>query len=214
MYMMTEFPRNLCEIWDFHSGEVEECRLLGRGVVQILCEPTSRLHLQGRTICSHCSHWFLVRWFFYPKDGGDTFLRNVGSPKIYTAPHLRRRHFFLEMRCVTVNVKHVDTQTSWCVPLVFRTSNKWNVTCVSVCQWNFCYSLTSYRRLAQNLKAFRLDRNPRFRKSDGSISMNVRVAFWIMTPYNLVACYQRFEGMYCLHLRGRRLGGTVSVSTC
>jgi hypothetical protein len=28
----------------------------------------------------------------YPEDGGDTFLRNVGSRKIYTAPHSRRQH--------------------------------------------------------------------------------------------------------------------------
>jgi hypothetical protein len=28
---------------------------------------------------------------FYPEDGGDTFLRNVGSiHKIYTAPHINR----------------------------------------------------------------------------------------------------------------------------
>jgi hypothetical protein len=27
-----------------------------------------------------------------PEDGGDTFLRNVGSHKIYTAPHPKRRH--------------------------------------------------------------------------------------------------------------------------
>jgi hypothetical protein len=40
-----------------------------------------------------CSRWFLARGFFYPEDGGDTFLRNVSSHKIYTAPHLRRRHF-------------------------------------------------------------------------------------------------------------------------
>jgi hypothetical protein len=38
------------------------------------------------------SRWFLVHGFFYPEDGGDTFLRNVGSHKIYTAPHPRRRH--------------------------------------------------------------------------------------------------------------------------
>jgi hypothetical protein len=30
--------------------------------------------------------------FFYPENGGDMFLRNVGSHKIYTAPHPRRRH--------------------------------------------------------------------------------------------------------------------------
>jgi hypothetical protein len=40
-----------------------------------------------------CSRWFFARGFFYPEDGGDTFLRNVGSiHKIYTAPHDRRRH--------------------------------------------------------------------------------------------------------------------------
>jgi hypothetical protein len=39
-----------------------------------------------------CSRWFLARGFFYPEDGGDTFLRNVGSHKIYTTPHPRRRH--------------------------------------------------------------------------------------------------------------------------
>jgi hypothetical protein len=39
-----------------------------------------------------CSRWFFARGLFYPEDGGDTFLRNVGSTKIYTAPHLRRRH--------------------------------------------------------------------------------------------------------------------------
>jgi hypothetical protein len=40
-----------------------------------------------------CSRWFLARGFFYSEDGGDTFLRNIGSiHKIYTAPHPRRRH--------------------------------------------------------------------------------------------------------------------------
>jgi hypothetical protein len=38
-----------------------------------------------------CSLWFLVRGFFYPEDSGDTFLRNVCSHKVYTAPHSRRR---------------------------------------------------------------------------------------------------------------------------
>jgi hypothetical protein len=39
-----------------------------------------------------CSRWFLSRGFFYPDDGGDTFLRNVGSHKNYTAPHPKKRH--------------------------------------------------------------------------------------------------------------------------
>jgi hypothetical protein len=30
--------------------------------------------------------------FLYPEDEGDTFLRNVGSHKTYTAPHPRTRH--------------------------------------------------------------------------------------------------------------------------
>jgi hypothetical protein len=38
------------------------------------------------------SRWFLARGFFYPEGGGDTFLRNVGSHKVYTVPHPRRRH--------------------------------------------------------------------------------------------------------------------------
>jgi hypothetical protein len=39
---------------------------------------------------SHLSHWFLA--LFYLEDGGDTFLRNVGSHKIYMVPHPRRWH--------------------------------------------------------------------------------------------------------------------------
>jgi hypothetical protein len=43
-------------------------------------------------IAATCSRWFLARGFFYIEDGSDTFLRKVGSHKIYTAPHLIRRH--------------------------------------------------------------------------------------------------------------------------
>jgi hypothetical protein len=32
-----------------------------------------------------CSHWFLVRRFFYPEDGGDMFLRNDGSYNLHGA---------------------------------------------------------------------------------------------------------------------------------
>jgi hypothetical protein len=39
------------------------------------------------------SRRFPARGFFYPEDGSDTFLRNVGSHKIYTAPHPRIRYF-------------------------------------------------------------------------------------------------------------------------
>jgi hypothetical protein len=43
-----------------------------------------------------CSLWFLAHGFFYPEDGGDIFLRNVGSHKRYTAPQTRRRHSSLQ----------------------------------------------------------------------------------------------------------------------
>jgi hypothetical protein len=50
---------------------------------------TDRLNYQSAAIRSR---WFFARGFFYPEDVGDTFLRNVGSHKMYTAPHPRRRH--------------------------------------------------------------------------------------------------------------------------
>jgi hypothetical protein len=50
---------------------------------------TYRLHLQSAAICSGL---FLARGLFYPEVGGDTFLGNVDSHKIYMAPHPRIRH--------------------------------------------------------------------------------------------------------------------------
>jgi hypothetical protein len=44
------------------------------------------------TLLATYSRWFLDHGFFYPEDGGDTFSRNVGSLKIYTAPHPRNRN--------------------------------------------------------------------------------------------------------------------------
>jgi hypothetical protein len=44
-----------------------------------------------------CSRWFLAIGFFYPEDGSDTFLRNVGSfHRIYTASHPGRTTFCLK----------------------------------------------------------------------------------------------------------------------
>jgi hypothetical protein len=48
-----------------------------------------RLHLQGRKIRERGTS--VSRWL-HTEDGGNTFLRNIGSYKIYTAPHPRRRH--------------------------------------------------------------------------------------------------------------------------
>jgi hypothetical protein len=65
---------------------------------------TYRLHHQGIKIrergtsvsqsAATCSRWFLARGFFYPENGGDTFLRNVGSYKSYTTLHPRRWHSY------------------------------------------------------------------------------------------------------------------------
>jgi hypothetical protein len=56
--------------------------------VDLVWSDVSEEHIAAAT----CSSWFLTRGFFYPEDGGDTFLRNFGSHKSYTAPHPRRRH--------------------------------------------------------------------------------------------------------------------------
>jgi hypothetical protein len=49
------------------------------------------LHLQSRKIREQGTR--VSRWLqTYLEDGGDKFLRNVDSHKIYTAPHPRRRH--------------------------------------------------------------------------------------------------------------------------
>jgi hypothetical protein len=42
-----------------------------------------------KPVAATCSRWFLPHGLFYP----DTFLRNVGSHKIYTALHPRRQHW-------------------------------------------------------------------------------------------------------------------------
>jgi hypothetical protein len=43
-----------------------------------LCEPTFR-----RNVSPHAARWILALQIFDPKDGGDTFLRNVGSHMDY-----------------------------------------------------------------------------------------------------------------------------------
>jgi hypothetical protein len=49
---------------------------------------------------SSCS-WFLARRFFYPEDGGNTFLRIVDSHKNYMAPHPRKRQFAVTISCLS-----------------------------------------------------------------------------------------------------------------
>jgi hypothetical protein len=81
------------------------------------------------------SRWFLARGFFYPEDGGETFLRNVGSHKIYTAPH--PRHGILHShRCE--NLKSYIIKWGFIV-YVNITHPAFQEVCISVflaVQWN------------------------------------------------------------------------------
>jgi hypothetical protein len=52
----------------------------------------SWLFSTGTQSAATCTRWFLAREFFYPEDGSDAFIRNVGSHKKYTGPHPRKRH--------------------------------------------------------------------------------------------------------------------------
>jgi predicted RNA binding protein YcfA (HicA-like mRNA interferase family) len=52
--------------------------------------------------------------FIHPEDGGDTFLRNVGSHKIYTASHPRRRYSFTpKVEAIRSSETSVSTRSTW-----------------------------------------------------------------------------------------------------
>jgi hypothetical protein len=74
-------------IWRFCDGDYEECRLLA-------CRSYVTQCFGGKyPRASSMSRWLgdLSR-FSCPEDGGDSFLRNFGSHKIYTTSHPRRQH--------------------------------------------------------------------------------------------------------------------------
>jgi hypothetical protein len=87
-------------------------------------------HLQGRKICERgnsvaaatCSCWFLTHGFFYPEDGRDTFLRNVGSQKVYMAPHPRRRHTSSNLQLPSTYKNLLQIHTGF-LPLMLLLSN-------------------------------------------------------------------------------------------
>jgi hypothetical protein len=56
------------------SEALETTRLHG-----LISEQTELSIVTAVRTAATCSRWFLARGFFYPEDGGDTFLRNVGS---------------------------------------------------------------------------------------------------------------------------------------
>jgi hypothetical protein len=68
----------------------------------------------------------LAREFFYPEDAGDTFFQNVGSHKIYTAPHPRRRQssysVLLQIRTLATAVKLMRVAYAWSCWTQFESS--------------------------------------------------------------------------------------------
>jgi hypothetical protein len=77
-----------------------ETSVLNRATQRNILEDTM-LHSHHRenlksyiSITKLMTNLFLARWFFSPDDGGDTYLRNVGSCKSHTASHPRRRRSF------------------------------------------------------------------------------------------------------------------------
>jgi hypothetical protein len=115
---------NNCKIWCFHGGDYDECRLCDvapcRYCVNRRFGGKYRLHLQDRKIrergtsVSSCSHLLTLvprLRIFYPEDGGDTFFRNVGLHKIYTAPHPSRRHSLLIF--VGRKLVHIKPEAIW-----------------------------------------------------------------------------------------------------
>jgi hypothetical protein len=74
---------------------------------------------QISTRTATCSRWFTARGFFYPEDGGNTLLRNVGWRKIYTAPTSQKTTFFI----VTAVKASNRTSTRECIYVKYRTSH-------------------------------------------------------------------------------------------
>jgi hypothetical protein len=84
---MNFCPRR--NIRGFYSGGYEWCHLLGYSAVKKRFGATYHLHLQDRKSAEQETNVQQVarqnRLIFYPEDGSDTFLRNVGSHTDYTA---------------------------------------------------------------------------------------------------------------------------------
>jgi hypothetical protein len=93
------------KIWGFHNGDYKDCRLVGCDAVWILRAAT-------------CSCWFLARGFFYPEDGGDTFLRNVCSHKIYTRRHIPEDSILQWTGCW----RH--SKSCWLFSMIFKKSRQ------------------------------------------------------------------------------------------
>jgi hypothetical protein len=81
----------------------------------------ARSKQQTENSAATCSRWFLACGFFYPEDGGITFLRNIGSNKIYMAPHHRRRHSAegSSLQDPLILSSHLTQVSEWCLRCKF-----------------------------------------------------------------------------------------------
>jgi hypothetical protein len=74
--------------------------------VHIQQNDDSRYTSTSMEAAATCSSWFLALGFFYLEDGGDTFLRNIGSHKIHGATS-QNTQFFIIIALKTSNLTRI-----------------------------------------------------------------------------------------------------------
>jgi hypothetical protein len=92
VFSKTVSCSNTHKIWGFHGSDYEEFRLLR-------CAPC-RYFVNWSSGAATCSSWFLARGFSYPEDGGNTFLRNVGSEDLRGATSQKTAFFCSNKMCL------------------------------------------------------------------------------------------------------------------
>jgi hypothetical protein len=105
-----------------------------------------------------CSRWFLARGFFCPEDEGDTFLRNVGSRKIYTRATSQKTAFCIVTAVKTSDLTYCIIYDSICVSGKFWTT--YQICCVPLERnsWHHCSSYWPARNIRKSV-TFSVDNN-------------------------------------------------------
>jgi hypothetical protein len=110
--------------------------LLGFGASSVVRRPVSSENLYSwwfstdSSVCSHLLTLVPRSRIFYPEDGGDTFLRNVGSLENYTAPHPKKPAFFIVTAVKTSDLTQKTQRLGPTVlgPLERANFNHWTLT--------------------------------------------------------------------------------------
>jgi hypothetical protein len=85
-------------------GRSHESRLLEIfHLEEIVCEDLDSTCWAAAT----CWRWFIARRFFYPEDGGDTILQNVGSHKKLHGATSQKMTFFIVTAVKTANLTYI-----------------------------------------------------------------------------------------------------------